>query len=118
MRISDWSSDVCSSDLLTVTLTELVLPVRGDAALGDMVHVARADLDLDLVTFGSDARGMQRLVAVRFLVGDVVVELAGYRLVDVMRDTERAIGIIDLVDDHAKAKQVGDRKSKRLNYSH
>src|SRR3546814_4666620 len=108
MRISDWSSDVCSSDLLadlatrreyinlirkqvdldvvdevhrtgtaelveqprypfarahlrrrlTVTLTELVLPVRGDAALGDMVHVARADLDLDLVTFGSDARGL------------------------------------------------------------
>src|SRR3546814_9450620 len=51
---------------------------------------------------------MQRLVAVRFLVGDVVVELAGYRLVDVMRDTERAIGIIDLVDDHAKAKQVGN----------
>src|SRR3546814_7750702 len=25
-----------------------------------------------------------------------------------MRDTERAIGIIDLVDDHAKAKQVGN----------
>src|SRR3546814_2436383 len=73
-----------------------------------MVQVARADLDLDLVAFGSDARGMQRLVAVRFLVGDVVVELAGYRLVDVMRDTERAIGIIDLVDDHAKAKQVGN----------
>src|SRR3546814_16502244 len=33
---------------LTVTLTELVLPVRGDAALGAMVHVARADLDLAL----------------------------------------------------------------------
>src|SRR3546814_5216963 len=77
-----------------------------------MVHVARADLDLDLVTFGSDARGMQRLVAVRFLVGDVVVELAGYRLVDVMRDTERAIGIIDLVDDHAKAKQVGNLQQR------
>src|SRR3546814_10070311 len=57
---------------LTVTLTELVLPVRGDAALGHMVHVARADLDLALVAFGPDASGMQRLVAVRFLVGDEI----------------------------------------------
>ena len=44
---------------MAVARTLLVLPVRRDAGLGDMVHVAGADLDLDAVAAGPDARRVQ-----------------------------------------------------------
>ena len=54
----------------------LVLPVRGDAALGDAVHVVRADLDLDALAPGPDDRRVERLVHVRLRQRDVVLEAA------------------------------------------
>src|SRR3546814_2631601 len=50
MRISDWSSDVCSSDLAWAALNERALP------LGIAVHPLepqRDDLNTDLRRFGS-----------------------------------------------------------------
>src|SRR3546814_7755170 len=38
MRISDWSSDVCSSDLLDVLLGQLVDEARGDGGGPGAVH--------------------------------------------------------------------------------
>src|SRR3546814_11629088 len=38
MRISDWSSDVCSSDLLDVRLGQLVDEARGDGGGPGAVH--------------------------------------------------------------------------------
>ena len=42
----------------------LVHPVRGHAVLGELVHVARADLDLERQSLGPDHRRVQRLVHV------------------------------------------------------
>src|SRR3546814_5622628 len=35
MRISDWSSDVCSSDLLELPIAEMGLPIRAETRTGD-----------------------------------------------------------------------------------
>ena len=42
----------------------LVAPVRGDAELGVVVHVVRADLNLERLAPGTDHRGMDRAVVV------------------------------------------------------
>src|SRR3546814_4522244 len=49
MRISDWSSDVCSSDLLldddvALLRRELGMPLPAPRSLGEGLHLARRDL--------------------------------------------------------------------------
>ena len=63
-----------------------VEPVRGDAKLGVFVHFAGADLYFDDAVFRADERGVQRLVAVGFGVGDVVVEFFGDGLPQFVHD--------------------------------
>ena len=58
----------------------LVEPVRGNAFLGNVVHLAGADLDLDRRAEGADEGGVQGLVAIGLGNGNVVLELAGNRL--------------------------------------
>src|SRR3546814_4797144 len=102
MRISDWSSDVCSSDLGAVRRGEQLLPLveRREAEGRDVgleeAHRMRVE--------GRDDRGkplvlrmMHRAADDRLMPGVETVEIA-----------ER---------DHAAA-QVADRKSTRLNSSH
>ena len=55
----------------------LVLPVRGHAELGVLVHLARADLHLDAAPLRPDHGGVDRAIEVALGRGDVVVELAG-----------------------------------------
>src|SRR3546814_6100993 len=57
MRISDWSSDVCSSDLLAAALGGLGHLVAGLALGADEEHAAAAGDDV--------AHGQQRLVQQR-----------------------------------------------------
>src|SRR3546814_9868249 len=67
MRISDWSSDVCSSDLF-LRIEELPIPGLG-AATGAAMHEHRRDalriaafLDMDFVQLGNaQAMGLVRL---------------------------------------------------------
>ena len=54
----------------------LVDPVRGDAELGHVVHLARADLDLERQPLGPDHRRVQRLVHVELRHRDEVLEAA------------------------------------------
>src|SRR3546814_9661472 len=103
MRISDWSSDVCSSDLLAADR-------HHEAGTGRQAHLA----DRHLVSFRRAAQvrvgreAVLRLgpadrevaVAVRF----PLLELVAHLLVG-----NRAGGTVDL---------LADRKSTRLNYSH
>src|SRR3546814_7825679 len=101
MRISDWSSDVCSSDLqellgvvgviedveqlahpavlpaFDLRAVLLVYPVGGYAVLGHLMHVVRADLHLDAMPLRSDDGGVQRAVAVGLGGRDVVLEKIG-----------------------------------------
>ena len=57
----------------------LVFPVRGDAFLGDAVHLFGADLHLELVAARAHHRGVQRLVAIGAGNGDEVLDAARHR---------------------------------------
>ena len=71
----------------------LVPPVRGDAVLGDAVHLAGADLDLDALAVRADHRRVQRLVHVRLRQRDVVLEAPGHRLPVRVHDAERLVAL-------------------------
>ena len=55
--------------------TFFVFPVRRDAKLCIFVHLAGTDLDFQRFTARPEHHGVDRLIAVRFRVGDVIVEL-------------------------------------------
>src|SRR3546814_10443880 len=93
MRISDWSSDVCSSDLALVDAGDQILALRPGLAEHGLLPGAGRDQALALAG-QRDAGGLAEAEAVRHL-GDLVDAGAPRRLVE---------------------KQ--DRKSTRLNSSH
>src|SRR3546814_6699336 len=110
MRISDWSSDVCSSDLLTVTQMLRALGVVGK-----------------FVEFYGD--GLQHLpLADRATIANMAPEYGatcGIFPVDAeavryLRLSGRSEEQIALVEAYAKAQGLWhpDRKSTRLNSSH
>src|SRR3546814_9274290 len=108
MRISDWSSDVCSSDLtvdtITVTLTdrkEYKARVVGRDAKSDLAVLKIEASDLPYVKFGDsgDAR-----------VGDWVIAIGNPFGIG----SSVTAGIISAVHRTTEL----DRKSTRLNSSH
>ena len=86
----------------------LVAPVRGDARLGDLVHMVGSDLNLERLGVGTDDRGVQALVHVRLGHGDVVVELPGYRTPEGVDDTEGGVTVLDVADQQPDGVQVVD----------
>ena len=84
----------------------LVHPVRGDARLGEAVHLLGADLHLDRHAVGADEVGVDRLVAVRLRDRDVVLELARDRLVERVQRAEREVAGRHVLHDHAAAEDV------------
>src|SRR3546814_8004056 len=104
MRISDWSSDVCSSDLVFTSFTSGALGVQGQgtaAATPIMTHEGRAQaLEAQASATGTTAR---RSAASSF--GDFGVRSA--------MGANRAFGAAGgYLADRT------DRKSRRLNSSH
>ena len=91
-----------------VLVDGLVLPVRCDAALGDLLHALRADLHFERQAVRPEQRGVQRLVAVDARNRDVVLESPRHRLEQLMRDPEGAIAMVDVVDNDAHAVDVDD----------
>ena len=71
----------------------LVLPVRGDAFLGDPVHLGGADLHLERKPPLAHHRGVQRLVAVRPRHRDEVLDAARHRRPRLMDDPERRVAV-------------------------
>src|SRR3546814_5465389 len=103
MRISDWSSDVCSSDLN-------LEPLGGVGALDDLQGPAP-----DLV---------QRSSEFRSAIPSVSEEMPqpGERMTDGGEQGGRAIPVLNIGAMNGEADEqaggVGDRKSTRLNSSH
>ena len=94
-------------------LALLVQPVRGDAVLGRLVHVARPHLDLERPALRPDHRRVQRAVAVELRHRDVVLEAAGHRLPERVDQAERAVAVArslvaGALRDHAHRGQVVD----------
>src|SRR3546814_4171383 len=102
MRISDWSSDVCSSDLFGAgTDDQIGLPVFGDQArprldLVDILQRRGRDVDVEMIS-------------AKFLQQRAPFGFAGEHLECGSR--------CGLAEDGAEAEH-GDRKSTRLNSSH
>src|SRR3546814_13564740 len=86
MRISDWSSDVCSSDLALPDLPDLLVnritifgrpmdfvakrarhaePDEPDVLACDLDHARASKLDVVQIAFGGTLKNLQRLHAVR-----------------------------------------------------
>src|SRR3546814_5252217 len=101
MRISDWSSDVCSSDLLVLARTALVDPRQA------LAPPLQADLP--------DHRLAHHLRRLRHLVVEGV-EREEILALGLRREEARqiAVGVVPL-DQRAAGR---DRKSTRLNSSH
>ena len=84
----------------------LVEPVRGHARLGDAVHVVRADLHFERRAERAEQRRVQRLVAVGLRDRDVVLELAGNGLVELVQHAERRVAVRLVGDEDAHAVDV------------
>src|SRR3546814_4464849 len=107
MRISDWSSDVCSSDLIVDPL----FSPKAIAKLEDYIRGLANEL-IDQFIAKRECEFTQDFG--RPLPVSVFLNLMG--LPQNMRDTfvEWAIGLL-----HSQSREVaGDRKSTRLNSSH
>src|SRR3546814_3908246 len=112
MRISDWSSDVCSSDL------RLFDPIEPDVAIDAAVFVPiLLDLDVKVEVDGvAEQRGkLGAGLGADFLDPAALLAehdraLGGPRDEDLLVDFDRAV-VAFLV-------RLGDRKSTRLNSSH
>src|SRR3546814_5106470 len=99
MRISDWSSDVCSSDLCTVALrTVHEAPIR----VGEVVALS------GLGIIGSLTAHLVRKSAGKLILIDPAAE----------RRARSAWMGADAVVDPSAVASVVDRKSTRLNSSH
>src|SRR3546814_3925533 len=110
MRISDWSSDVCSSDLKTVGTgrgRQAGMSGPSQAAGSDGAEsgpLGRSDL----------ARAVERLAGVRVLVvGDIMLDRFVYGAVERI-SPEAPIPVLRIAEETAML----DRKSTRLNSSH
>src|SRR3546814_8237996 len=109
MRISDWSSDVCSSDLRIGTIAAIdVVPTVADRILDRVVAGAAVDR---VVAEAADQRIVPLAADQRVVTGqarqDIAAAVAGKNIV------QRVSGAVQVVED-----LIADRKSKRLNSSH
>ena len=86
----------------------LVQPVGGDAVLGLLVHLNRAQLDLDGTGLRAHDRGVQRLVAVGLGRGDVVLEAAGQRMPQRVDRTQGRVAVPHRLQDDAQCDEVVD----------
>src|SRR3546814_5120802 len=128
MRISDWSSDVCSSDL-TVSTGEDRRPehhpsLRKESAMKSLVLVAKSLL-LSLLVAGSAfaADKVNINTADAATIDDVLLNV-GPAMAQAIVDYRKANGAFRSAEQLAMVKGIGlqtienNRKSKRLQSSH
>jgi len=92
----------------------LVLPVRGDAELGALVHLARADLHLHGPVLRPTDRRVDGAIVIVLRGGDVVVELPGYIGPGSVHDAERAVAVGDRRHHDAHRTHVEDLLERQL----
>ena len=99
-------------------LVFLVQPVRGHPGLGDVMHLAGADLHLDRGAEGADQRGVQRLVAVGLGDRQIVLELARHRFVHRVQRAQREIAAGHVAHDDAEAVDVEHLRERQVLFHH
>src|SRR3546814_9699247 len=113
MRISDWSSDVCSSDLLIIRVPARRSPINNFAAERS---TPRREIELPIVWKEKKA---PKCVAMRDIVGMQVQRDS----TDLITRQQQRLRVqlnrgCRALDFYAGFYMLGDRKSTRLNYSH
>src|SRR3546814_9006356 len=114
MRISDWSSDVCSSDLAVVCVEAAFHFNTREKFLAEALRVLKpgGHLVLSDILISQTAEGTHQ----RRISDDYVPDLAAYRAL-----YERAGFTLEVLDDATEFSwrtHFIDRKSTRLNSSH
>src|SRR3546814_8555665 len=119
MRISDWSSDVCSSDLVARSRNPASGGVLGQGVSGRLFGSAvRSPSSIILPKLGTSERRVEFVVDAPFLAGDFAgfaEDSFGLRLVDIwhLLDLDfSGVCYCAIIPDERE-----DRKSKRLHYS-
>src|SRR3546814_4038051 len=100
MRISDWSSDVCSSDLFA-----LRTKAQRHRGLGD---------DVGAVPVAALADRVDRVAGGANQLADGAVRHFGM----VLQNPGDAVGLVLALADRGVARAAGDRKNTRLDDSH
>src|SRR3546814_6007451 len=113
MRISDWSSDVCSSDLGSKQFADYLVGIRG-IPLGHLVdggcEQAAAGEDVGILGEKAEDEARHEMVHVRAAVGGAPIGVGAQQLdIELVQAARR----LDVERVFTK-----DRKSKRLNSSH
>ena len=86
----------------------LVRPVGSHSPLGPLVHLARADLDLEWFSTRADHGGVEALVQVELGHRHVVLEAPHDRLPVPVNAAEGRVAILHRIDDHANGDDVED----------
>ena len=84
----------------------LVAPVGRDAVFGGLVHLPGADLHLEGDALLADDGGVEALVHIGLGGGDIVLEAAGYRGVEVVDVPEDVVAVGDGVHDDPEGIEV------------
>src|SRR3546814_8797263 len=119
MRISDWSSDVCSSDLKPVTYPASFWPL-GEQTYDQSVAAGAQTLRTEVNAFHAQCPGSE-IVVTGYSQG---ARIAGDVLGDIARDgsipQSQVEGVLyaDPRNSAGGIETVVDRKSTRLNSSH
>src|SRR3546814_6472651 len=126
MRISDWSSDVCSSDLIDVSegreqLGELhhqepVLTVRLVALWLSFLRFVPAETRNAIEIAAQCFKGVRTQIAGAFTLGKKAVNLHQRQMVADRINIHQYLASVSLL--RHRHHQRGDRKSTRLNSSH
>src|SRR3546814_5405143 len=123
MRISDWSSDVCSSDLIALQRARVASSRRSFAIIGDARqknYVSRIDFENQHRAHLDEEARLQELAAERATLGGQVADnQAAIRQAPI--DLGRTLADLSsrgMELDQRRLDIAGDRKRKRLNSSH
>src|SRR3546814_8445137 len=100
MRISDWSSDVCSSDLLGLLVAARCLLLKGRDALFQAFEIGQQQLGLDRLGIGDRV--------------DPVLDMLDVVILETAQDVDDRVNLTDVAEELV----AQDRKSTRLNSSH
>ena len=89
-----------------------VKPVRSNAVVRHRLHFFSTYLNFDRHAMHAEKRGVQRLIAVRFGDGDVVLESAGDRFIQIVNGTQHAITGVYRVNNDAKGIDIHDVRER------
>src|SRR3546814_2673614 len=129
MRISDWSSDVCSSDLLRLIGRRAIAGFRAVEAVVRIIRIAQAEIDAERMGQGHVGQDRQFKFAIDFPDLDPALRFENPLLLRqrIGPEVERLDTLLDADRESDRLRRPGtldaigaelDRKSTRLNSSH